>query len=531
MEPAPEQAIEDLAAEIFSKDSSASHVLVVDGYGISLTVSRAHLILRDGLGRHRRERRLPRAQRTVRRIVILGHTGHITLEAIRWCADTGITLLQIDADGTVLLTAGPPGIDDPRIRRAQAAAATSTVGLEVTRALLTAKLDGQAAVAEQQLQAAGAAETIRTLSARLQDADSVRACRDIEADAANTYFAAWARAAPCAFAARDLAHVPDHWTSFGARTSPLHRGKTPRGAADPINALLNYGYALAEAECRTAILAVGLDPGLGIVHTDSRARDSLALDVLEPLRPIIDQHVLELLQGRHLRANDFHETRTGECRLLPPLTHALAGWMPELAQAVAPIAEQVTHAIARSSPNKIELRTPLTRARTRAAQAPPHRVLEQPGRPSAPMPTCRSCGATLFERRRKLCSSCWSVTRKELAGQRATAGIAALATARAAGSDPTHTPEAREKRRHSLIAVKAAEAAWHAQLQGPTITEQELHEVVLPRLKQCTIRQLQEATGLSESACSRIRSGKLTPHPRHWPGLTTLADKEALPAR
>ncbi len=444
---------------LFCRDQIDTHVLVLDGYGIGISVARGHLLLRDRLGRHRRERRLPRAQRTVRRIVVLGHTGHISLEAVRWCADTGITLLQIDADGTVLLTAGPSGIDDPRIRRAQAAAATSSVGLEVTRALLTAKLDGQAAVAEQHRHESGAAATITRLSEQLHDADTVRACRDLEADAANIYFAAWTRAARCAFAERDLARVPDHWTSFAARTSRLHRGKTPRGAADPINALLNYGYALAEAECRTAILAVGLDPGLGIVHTDSRARDSLVLDLLEPLRPIVDQHVLELLQGRHLRADDFNETRTGECRLPPSLTHDLAQWMPDLARAVAPITEKVAHAVARSSPTAIELRTPLTRAKTRAAQTSSRgSAPRQPARPPAPMPTCRSCGSTLFVRRRKLCSSCWSVTRKDLAEQRATAGLAALAAARAGGTDPTHSPEAREKRRHSLIAVKAAEA-------------------------------------------------------------------------
>ncbi len=440
MESAREETTKGLAAALFSRDSPAHQILVLDGYGLGISVSRGHLLLRDGLGQHRRERRLPRAQRTVRRIVVLGHTGHISLEAVRWCADTGITLLHIGADGTVLLTAGPSGIDDPRIRRAQAAASATDVGLQVTRALLTAKLDGQAAVAEQHLHEPGAAATIARLSERLHDADTVRACRDLEADAANIYFAAWTRAARCPFAERDLARVPEHWTSFGARTSPLHRGKTPRGAADPVNALLNYGYALAEAECRIAILAVGLDPGLGIVHTDHRGRDSLALDVLEPLRPIVDQHVLELLNNRHLRAEDFHETRTGVCRLLPPLTHELVQLMPDLARAVAPIAEKVAHAIARSCPSKIELRTPLTRAKTRAAQASARSAPRQPAGPPASMPTCRSCGATLFERRRRLCSSCWSVTRKNLAEQRATAGLAALATARAGGTDSTHSP-------------------------------------------------------------------------------------------
>ncbi len=128
---------------IFSRDSRDPSVLVADGYGLSLSVSRGHLVVSDGLGRHRRERKLPRAQRTVRRIVILGHTGHLTLEAIRWCADTSIALIQLHADGTTLLTAGKPGTDDARLRRAQAAAAGSPVGVELTRHLLRGRGSGR----------------------------------------------------------------------------------------------------------------------------------------------------------------------------------------------------------------------------------------------------------------------------------------------------------------------------------------------------------------------------------------------------
>jgi len=195
MEPGPNQAMENVRNTFASRDSSTASVLVLDGYGLYLSVSRGHLLLGDGLGQHRRTRRLPRAQRTVRRIVLLGHTGQISLEAVRWCTDTGITLLQIDADGTVLLVAGPSGIDDPRIRRAQAAAADSPVGLHVARSVLAAKLEGQAAVADR-LGESRAAGTIEALSPRLRDADTVRVCREIEADAANTYFAAWNATSP-----------------------------------------------------------------------------------------------------------------------------------------------------------------------------------------------------------------------------------------------------------------------------------------------------------------------------------------------
>ncbi len=429
------------------RDTTASSVLVVDGFGVSLTVTRGHLLIRDGLGRHHRERRLPRAQRTVRRIVILGHSGHVTLDAIRWCHDTGIAIVQLDTDGTILLTAGKPGADDPRLRRAQAAAAGGSVGVEITRRLLGAKLDGQASVAAELLAAPGVADTIRGLAEQLADCDDLVRCRDLEAQASNAYFAAWTTSVTCRFAERDAGKVPDHWAVFGSRGSPLHRGgRSPRNAADPINALLNYGYALAEAEAHLAALAVGLDPGLGIVHTDKKNRDSLALDLLEPLRPHVERHVLQLLAARHFRASDLHETRQGACRLVPPLTHELAEQLPDYARAVAPLAETVTHLLADSSPGKIELRTPLSRAKTTGAQLRGKRSADRRP-PSTPTttPTCRTCGVELTDTRRRLCPACWPITRTALASERAKAGNAALARMR----DEVRTPRTTRRRRRS----------------------------------------------------------------------------------
>ncbi len=132
-------------ADIFARDSADPRVVVADGYGIRLSVERGHLAVQDGLGRHRRTRRFSRAERTVRRIVILGHTGTISLEAITWCQHVGISIVQIDGS-RVLSVTGALGSDDPRLRRQQALAAGNDTGLAIARALLSAKVTGQAAV-------------------------------------------------------------------------------------------------------------------------------------------------------------------------------------------------------------------------------------------------------------------------------------------------------------------------------------------------------------------------------------------------
>jgi len=318
--------------------------------------------------------------------------------------------------------------------------------------------------------------------------------------------------------------VPDHWEHFSARTSPLKQGgSSPRIAADPVNALLNYSYSLAEAECRLAIQALGLDPGLGVVHTDKKNRDSLALDLLEPSRPVAEQHVLQLLTVRFFTTDDFHETAQGSCRLLPPLTHLVAQALPGFAVAVAPLAEGIAHALAHSSPGPVQLRTPLSRGNYTTAKTSRRSTPRQVPGTGAGLPTCSTCGTQLYDRRRQLCTACWPVTRNAHAQMRTAASHTARATAIAEGRDPTQTSTARSKRRHSLLAAKAAEAAWASSGATCPVTEQQLHEVVLPALREVSLTDMQRVTGLANSSCSRIRRGLMTPHPRHWEALAELA--------
>jgi hypothetical protein len=144
------------------------------------------------------------------------------------------------------------------------------------------------------------------------------------------------------------------------------------------------------------------------------------------------------------------------------------------------------------------------------------------------MPTCKSCGTKLFNKTRQYCTACWSVTRAAVQQQRLQTSYAVLAQARAEGRDPSQTAEARAKRRESLLAAKAAERDWEASAAQPTVTEQQFFEEVLPRLIEVPLSKIERATGLSNSSCSRIRSGRMTPHPRHWDALARLAAADSL---
>src|SRR5664280_2885443 len=132
-----------------------------------------------------------------------------------------------------LLTVSAPGKDDPRLRRAQAAAPNAPVGLEITRALLGAKLAGQTTVAEDLLHNPPIADTISRLAEQLDSANTLPACRDLEAQASNAYFGAWTASVTCCCAERDRDRVPDHWQVFSGRGSQLRRGGRRRPASGP----------------------------------------------------------------------------------------------------------------------------------------------------------------------------------------------------------------------------------------------------------------------------------------------------------
>jgi CRISPR-associated endonuclease Cas1 len=215
---------------------------------------------------------------------------------------------------------------------------TSPVGIEAARMILRNKLHGQGAVLRRMGGAAAEQSVVRALD-QLEAATSLDGLIAAESHAATAYWAAWA-GLPVAFAAPDCDRVPEHWRSFGKRGSPLTQ--SPRLAISPANAVLNYLYALAEAESRFALFAVGLDPGIGIVHADQGARNSLALDLMEAARPAVDAHALELLRGRVFRASDFDETRRGVCRILPPITHDLATTCEQWRAEVSPVAERLS---------------------------------------------------------------------------------------------------------------------------------------------------------------------------------------------
>lgn len=87
--------------------------------------------------------------------------------------------------------------------------------------------------------------------------------------------------------------------------------RTRRPPLDPLNAILSFSYTLLAAECSAALEAVGLDAYVGFLHRDRPGRQSLALDLMEELRPIVDRFVMKLINQRQMTKKDFMTQENG----------------------------------------------------------------------------------------------------------------------------------------------------------------------------------------------------------------------------
>jgi DUF2075 family protein len=137
----------------------------------------------------------------------------------------------------------------------------------------------------------------------------LKAIRQVEAQAAGAYWSAW-RTLPITFPRKDEQRIPAHWRVFGTRVSPLTG--SPRLAVNPTNAILNYLYAVLESESRLAAAALGLDPGMGVLHVDAPALHNYSY---EPSDVLFADRFRNLLESFPLFTADEADKLIGFLRL------------------------------------------------------------------------------------------------------------------------------------------------------------------------------------------------------------------------
>jgi CRISPR-associated endonuclease Cas1/CRISPR-associated protein Cas4 len=204
--------------------------------------------------------------------------------------------------------------------------------LRFSRELMAAKIANQRTILRRNGQdEPGRAEALDRLSAARKAtgrASSLSELLGVEGDAAATYFRAFAA----------LLTPPAHAEPTAFRFETRNR----RPPTDPVNAMLSLGYAMLTRHATVALAGVGFDPYRGFCHAPRYGRPALALDFMEPFRPIIvDSVVLSAVNTGELSAADFMVATTGtaltsagrrrfieafERRLSHEVTHPLFGY-------------------------------------------------------------------------------------------------------------------------------------------------------------------------------------------------------------
>lgn len=311
-------------------------LVIADGVSVTVNVYGGMLVIKDGPADDTRERRYAKVPRVVRHVVIFSPHGFVSTGAMRWMDDASITWAVIDRSGKHPRTVGLSGAAvNVSLMRRQAFAARggplAKTGIEIIRCYLTGKLQGQAWNARYVLGDSAQADAIEAQLVALQRMDSLDRLGGVEGMAAREYWQAW----------KDLPvtwiypqPIKPHWVKYPGRPS-LARAETNRRASDPVNSMLNFGYHLAETECILALQSAGLSPDMGIAHADVQGRASFALDLIEVMRPKVDEIVLGIV-SEPMDKRWFSEDSEGVVRVVAPLSHRLTAAVRKVAGHLTP---------------------------------------------------------------------------------------------------------------------------------------------------------------------------------------------------
>jgi CRISPR-associated protein Cas1 len=271
--------------------------LYLDRKGAALDAEAGSLVVRLGGAV---ATRIPLAP--LERVIVHGDAVLTTrLLASLWRHDVGLLLLSgRHSEATARLVGCPH--DDAALRLAQYRWATDDGACRlIARRVVAAKLGGAQRLLGRALalrpdrrkplgEAMATLARLRSRIAAEADALDRDALRGIEGAGAAAFFRAYA-------------------TLFPESLGFERRRRRP--PPDPVNVCLSLGYTLLHHAALREAQIIGLDPMIGFLHVPERGRESLACDLVEPLRPHVDEWVWRAFAERRLRAEHFTREKDG----------------------------------------------------------------------------------------------------------------------------------------------------------------------------------------------------------------------------
>lgn len=247
--------------------------------------------------------------------VLVGHV-QISTETLHLFMQTGRTVSFLSVGGRLLGIAGPPLKKNILVRSEQFRKFDRLeICLMLSSEVVAAKIENQRTIIRRNSKKSSerTLEDLKNLAKNSLNAENLESLRGIEGRAAKIYFDIF----PDLIAHSDketetneqlsFADLPeaDSWKNSNDVFFRMI-GRTKRPPKDPVNAMLSFGYALLTRDFISALFGAGLDPYFGFYHAMEAGRPALALDLMEPFRPIIiDSIVLRMINTGEIKRNHF----------------------------------------------------------------------------------------------------------------------------------------------------------------------------------------------------------------------------------
>ena len=294
------------------------------------------LVIRDGFTHYpqtqTKYRFFPRDLDLPTRILLLDGSGTLSFDVLSWLAEQGVALARINASGEIATVASGTGYaaDREKVEWQQSTRADMPKRLKFAADLIGRKIASTIPTLDvhippsksRDMALAKASSGIDRL--KRETFEDLNAIFAIEGECASAYFRSW-HGIPVRWKGINRRPVPQEWNAYNWRSSRATGVKPEnRNASHPVNAMLNYAYAVKLAHLKIQTIADGYDPTLGIMHNSHRGSLAWVLDLIELERSAVDAAVLQIVRDHSFAGSDFILRKDGVCRLSPQLARMVA---------------------------------------------------------------------------------------------------------------------------------------------------------------------------------------------------------------
>ncbi len=239
-------------------------------------------------------------------LAVLGRV-QVSTQALAVFADKDVPVAFLSAAGRLVAMMDPMGPTSAAVRAAQVRTFDRPEkALELARAVTVAKITNQRTLLMRNHAdlPARVARELQECIGGAQRASTMNELRGHEGNAAAIYF-------------KNFQGMFKRGVEEIAREFDIN-GRKRRPPPDPINAVLSFGYAMLTSECVAACRLASLEPTIGALHSTRPGRPALALDLVEPFRPLIaDSVAVSAFNRGELGEGHFLRTAAG-CALTNP---------------------------------------------------------------------------------------------------------------------------------------------------------------------------------------------------------------------